>query len=67
MEEYKDFPKEAILKKLAEVEAFEAKWGENQISKAWRKWCTDDEYRKREWELRQATVNLHKANTITNR
>ena len=61
--EYKEkYTPEQIANKLKEVEEFEAKYGSNNITKAWRKWCESIEYRKREWEFRQATVNLYKYN-----
>lgn len=59
---YKDKSPEVIAQKLKDVENYEAKMGVDSRSKAWRKWCTDPEYRKREWQLRQATVNLFKFN-----
>lgn len=64
---YKDPHPDAIAQKLAEVEAFEAKHGENTLTRSWRKWCSDPAYRRREWEFRQSTVNLNKVNTIINR
>ena len=61
--EYKEkYTPKQIANKLKEVEEFEAKYGSNNITKAWRKWCESIEYRKREWEFRQATVNLYKYN-----
>ena len=61
--EYKEkYTPEQIANKLKEVEEFETKYGSNNITKAWRKWCESIEYRKREWEFRQATVNLYKYN-----
>ena len=50
---------EAIAAKLKQVNDFEAKYGANDMSKAWRKWCNSHEYRKREWLWRQ---NLAAAN-----
>ena len=55
---YKDYKPEIIATKLKEVKEFEAKWGESTRTKAIRKWCESIEYRKRDWEFRQATVNL---------
>lgn len=57
MSQYNDYPADQIAAKLAEVIEFESKYGEKDITKAWRKWCTDDEYRIREWKFRQATAN----------
>jgi|TARA_B110001452_G_scaffold39744_1_gene30477 hypothetical protein len=55
--EYNDYPADEIAAKLKQVIAFENKYKPNSITKSWRKWCTDDEYRKREWSFRQATAN----------
>ncbi len=55
--QYNDYPAEQIAAKLKQVEDFEAKFGEKPASKAWRKWCTDHEYRKREWQFRQNVAN----------
>ena len=60
--QFKDYPAEQIAKKLKDVERYEAKMGKDLRSQAWRKWCESIEYRKREWEFRQATVNLYKYN-----
>lgn len=51
----------AIENKLRQVEEFEAKYGENHITRSWRKWCTDERYRANETKFRQAI-----ANTINN-
>ena len=59
---YKDYKPEIIAKKLKDVERYEAKVGIDARSKAIRKWCKSIEYRKREWEFRQATANLFKFN-----
>ena len=56
MSQYNDYPADQIAAKLAEVIEFESKYGEKAITRAWRKWCTDDEYRMREWKFRQATT-----------
>lgn len=53
MAEFKDYPVEKLAEKLKQVEEFEAKFGENTSTRAWRKFCTDLEYRKREWQFRQ--------------
>ena len=47
---------EQIAAKLKQVEEFEAKWGENTTSRAWRKWCTDPKYREREQRFRGAVA-----------
>ena len=48
---------EQIAAKLKQVEEFEAKYGENTTSRAWRKWCTDEQYRKREEAFRNSVAN----------
>lgn len=60
--EYKDYPQETIDAKLKQVKEFESKYGESLRTKAIRKWCESIEYRKREWEFRQATLNLFNFN-----
>jgi hypothetical protein len=60
--EFKDYPVEQIAKKLKDVKRYESIIGIDTRSKAWRKWCESIEYRKKEWEFRQATVNLYKYN-----
>ncbi len=60
--QYKDYKPETIAQKLKDVESYEASMGVDARSKAWRKWCTNPVFRKREWQLRQATVNLYKYN-----
>jgi len=57
--QFTDYNAEAIAAKLKQVEQFEAKYGENDMSKAWKKWCNSHQYRRREWLWRQ---NLVKAN-----
>ena len=59
---FKDYKPEQIAKKLKDVERYESIIGIDTRSEAWRKWCESIEYRKREWEFRQATVNLYKYN-----
>ena len=59
---FKDYTPEQIQTKLNEVIEFEAKYGSNTTTQAWRKWCESIDYRKREFEFRQATVNLFKHN-----
>jgi hypothetical protein len=48
---------EQIVAKLKQVEEFEAKYGENTTSRAWRKWCTDEQYRNREEAFRNSVAN----------
>lgn len=48
---------EQIVAKLKQVEEFEAKYGENTTSRAWRKWCTDEQYRNREGAFRNSVAN----------
>jgi hypothetical protein len=56
-EKFNDYPAEQIQAKLKQINEFEAKYGEKARSKSWRKWCTDYEYRKREWQFRQNLSN----------
>lgn len=67
MSQYKDYPADQIAAKLKQIDEFEAKWGEKPVSKAWRKWCTDYEYRKREWQFRQSVANSIKPNINYNK
>lgn len=53
--------KEAIENKLKQVEEFENKYGENHITRSWRKWCTDEQYRMREIKFRKAIANTVEA------
>jgi len=53
---YKDYPSKKIIKKLREVQIYEKKFGENETTKAWKKWCIDPVYRKKEWLLRQSVA-----------
>ena len=57
---FKDFDPAKIAAKLKQVEEFEVKYGSNDMTKAWYKWCTNYEYRKKEWEWRQALANANK-------
>jgi len=64
--QFKDYPAEQIAAKLEQINKLEAQYGEKPVSKSWRRWCTDYEYRKREWQFRQgvaeyASKNAHKA------
>ena len=61
---FKDYDASKIAIKLKQVEDFEAKYGENNTSRGWKKWCTDINYRKREWQWRQ---NLAKGNEALNK
>tara|TARA_R100001377_G_scaffold36321_1_gene20203 strand:+ start:180 stop:410 length:231 start_codon:yes stop_codon:yes gene_type:complete len=56
-EKFKDYPAEQIQAKLNRVDEFEAKYGPKARSKSWRKWCTDYNYRKQEWQFRQNFAN----------
>jgi hypothetical protein len=49
--------KEQIAEKLKQIEEFEARFGPNLETRAWRKWCTDPQYRKREQEQRNAVAD----------
>ena len=48
---------EQIAEKLKQIEEFEARFGPNLETRAWRKWCTDPQYRKREQEQRNAVAD----------
>ena len=66
MKEFKDYPAKQIADKLKQVNEFEAKYGESMRTTAWKKWCTDVNYRRREWQFRMgiaeyAKYNAHKA------
>ena len=56
-EKYKSLGKEAIVTKLKQISEFESKYKPNSSSVGMRKWCTDYNYRKREWEWRQSLSN----------
>ena len=60
--QFQDFPAKQIADKLKQVEDFERQFGENTTTKAWRKWCTDYNYRKREWQFRQSVAASVKPN-----
>lgn len=60
--EFTDYPADQIAAKLAQIDRFEQKYKPNATSKSWRKWCTDYDYRKREWEFRQSVGNYAKYN-----
>ena len=50
---YKKLGEQAIIDKLQQIDEFEANFRPNTHSIAMKKWCTDYEYRKREWQFRQ--------------
>ena len=52
-EKFTDYPAKQIKAKLKQIDEFEAKYGPKPTSKSWRKWCTDYNYRKQEWQFRQ--------------
>ena len=56
--QFKDYDADKIAAKLKQVEDFEAKYGSNNLSRSWYKWCTDYEYRKREWQWRQGLATV---------
>ena len=56
---YKKLGEEAIIAKLQQIDEFEANFRPNTHSIAMKKWCTDYEYRKREWQFRQGIANLN--------
>ena len=41
---YKDYDADKIAAKLKQVLEFEAKYGENDTSRGWKKWCNDINY-----------------------
>lgn len=55
---FKDYPADQIAAKLAEVVEFEKKYKPNSTTKSWRKWCTDHDYRQKEWEFRQSVSKI---------
>ena len=57
--QFKDYDADKIAAKLKQAQDFESKYGVNDTSKAWIKWCTDYEYRKREWQWRQGLAKFH--------
>lgn len=48
---------EMIVEKLRQVDEFEARFGKNTTTIAMRKWCTDERYREREKQAREAALN----------
>ena len=62
-EKYKELDaKGLITKKLQQIDEFEANFKPNTNSIAMKKWCTDYDYRKREWKFRQSVGNYAKYN-----
>ena len=57
--QFKDYDADKIAAKLKQVEDFEAKYGSNNLTKSWYKWCTDYKYRKRKWQWRQNLAKAH--------
>lgn len=53
-----------IVAKLKQVKEFEAKYGANTTTRAWRKWCTDPKYREREQSFRNAVAEYAKNNAL---
>ena len=51
--EFKDYSPEQIQSKLQACLDYEAKYGECMTVTSWKKWCTDYDFRKKEWEFRQ--------------
>jgi hypothetical protein len=68
---YKKLGEKAIVAKLQQIDEFEANFRPNTHSIAMKKWCTDYEYREREWRFRQGIAklneNLLKSNINTNK
>ena len=60
--QFKDYPADQIQAKLNQVIEYESKYGSNTTTQAWQKWCESIDYRKREFDFRQATANLFKYN-----
>ncbi len=56
---FKDYDASKIAAKLKQIQDFESKYGENDTSRGWYKWCTDINYRKREWQWRQNIAKWH--------
>ena len=59
MMEFVDYPQDKIQAKLKQAQEFEARFGSNDTSRGWIKWCTDVNYRKREWQWRQNIAKWH--------
>ena len=59
MSKFVDYPAEKIAEQLERVIQFKKdnpKLANLTKIRAWEKWCTDYNYRKREWEFRQAVA-----------
>ena len=59
MSQFKDYPQEKIQEQLDRVRKFKADFpnlAELSRITAWEKWCTSYEYRRREWEFREAVA-----------
>lgn len=57
MSKFVDYPADKIAEQLERVKQFKTEHPRlANLTKilAWEKWCTDYDYRKREWEFRQA-------------
>ena len=59
MMEFIDYSQDKIQAKLKQAQEFEAKYGECDASRSWIKWCTDVNYRRREWQWRQGLARFH--------
>ena len=57
--QFKDYDADKIAAKLKQAQEFEAKFGAHDTSRGWIKWCTDVNYRKREWQWRQNIAKWH--------
>jgi hypothetical protein len=57
---FKKLGEQAIIDKLQQIDEFEANFRPNTHSIAMKKWCTDYEYRKREWKFRQGIAKYVK-------
>lgn len=59
MAEFKDYPAEKIAEQAERVRKFKNEFPQladlTRVT-AWEKWCNSYEYRKREWEFRQAVA-----------
>ena len=64
--------KEMMDEKLLQIAEFEAKWGENTRTRAMKKYCTDEKYRKRSIDFNQSiartirNMNPIKLNNVLN-
>lgn len=65
MSQFKDYPQDQIQAQLDRVRKFKAEHpnlAELSRITAWEKWCTSYEYRRREWEFRQAVAQAVQPN-----